>query len=161
VPLGRAYIHGVALDRLKQILVPTDFSDASGTPLRAAIELAQALGAAIEVFHVDVDLSDDSLLAESIIPVQAVFESQRAETAQHLRRVTDQVRQAGVPCTASAELGRSADAIVEHARRSGTGLIVLGKHVGRSRRPALFGHVVEKVIGRAPCPVLVVPLPPE
>ena len=146
---------------MKQILVPTDFSDASGTPLRAAIELAQALGAAIEVFHVDVDLSDDSLLAESIIPVQAVFESQRAETAEHLRRVTAQVRQSGVPCTAFAELGRSAEAIVEHARRSGAGLIVLGKHVGRSHRPALFGHVVEKVIGRAPCPVLVVPLPPE
>jgi universal stress protein A len=151
----------VGLDRLKQILVPTDFSDSSGTPLRAAIEVARAFGASIEIFHVDVDLSDDSLLAESIIPVQTVFESQRAETAEHLRRVTDQVRQAGVLCTASAEVGRSAEAIIQHAGRGGVGLVVLGKHVGRSRRPALFGHVVEKVIQRAPCPVLVVPLPSE
>ncbi len=161
MPLGRAYIHGVALDRVKQILVPTDFSDASGTPLRAAIELAQALGAAIEVFHVDVDLSDDSLLAESIIPVQAVFESQRADTAEHLRRRDG----SGPPGGRALYRVRGAGPFGgshRRARASQRGrLIVLGKHVGRSRRPALFGHVVEKVIGRAPCPVLVVPLPPE
>lgn len=40
------------LDKLKLILVPTDFSEPSAIALRAAVRLAQAFGASIEMLHV-------------------------------------------------------------------------------------------------------------
>jgi universal stress protein A len=151
----------VGLDDLKLILLPTDFSDSSGIVVRAAISVARTFDAKIEVLHVDVDPSDESLLAESIFPVQMAFDSLHKETAEQLRRVTDQVRQAGVSCTGAAELGRSPASIVEHARRVGAGLIVLGRHPGPAMGRPFHGHVADKVIHHAPCPVLVVPLPRE
>lgn len=147
----------MSLRDLKLILFPTESSRAA---LGAAIAMARSFAAAIEVFHVDVDPSDESLLAESIIPVQVVFESLHAETAEQLRRLTDEVRQSGIVCNGAAELGRSAESIVEHASRIGAGLIVVGKHGRRRLGRIRLGHVAEKVIQHAPCPVLVVPLPP-
>jgi universal stress protein A len=149
----------VSLATLKLILLPTDFSDSTGPVLRAAIGMARTFDAAVEVFHVDVDPSDESLLAESIFPVQMVFDSLHKETEEQLRRVIDEVRQAGVPCTGAAELGRSPASIVEHARRVEAGLIVIGRHPGPAMGRPFHGHVADKVIQHAPCPVLVVPLP--
>jgi nucleotide-binding universal stress UspA family protein len=146
---------------LRLILYPTDFSKESGIPLACAVAVARAFAAEIEVFHVELDPSEESPLAESLFPVRMVFESLRADTADHLRRVTDQIRRAGVACRSASEFGRSAMSIVERARRIDAGLIVVGKHTKRMYRSVLLGPVAERVIEHSPCPVLVVPLPPE
>jgi nucleotide-binding universal stress UspA family protein len=156
----------VAFAHVELILFPTDFSRSSEAALPAAIALARALGARIEVFHVDLDPSGESPLAESLIPFRMAVESQRAEAAEKLRRLTQQVQSAGVPCTGTAELGRSAArAIVEHARRTGAGLIVIGKHHGQAFRRSIgrmfAGHISGRVVEHPPCPVLVVPLPSD
>jgi nucleotide-binding universal stress UspA family protein len=146
---------------LRLVLYPTDFSDESRIVLTDAIAVARAFGAEIEVFHVELDPSEESPLAESLFPARMVFESLRADTAAHLRLITEQIFRAGVPCRSASEFGRSAMSIVEHARRIGAGLIVVGKHTKRRYGPVLIGHVAERVIEHSPCPVLVVPLPPQ
>ena len=146
---------------LSLILCPIDFSRASRIPLVHAVAVARAFGAQIEVFHVELDPTEESVLAESLFPVRMVLESLRADTADHLRQVTDEVRRMGVACRSASELGRSARSIVERARQIGAGLIVVGKHPKRRPGPVLLGHVAEQVIEHSPCPVLVVPLPPE
>lgn len=149
------------VQKLRLILYPTDFSNGSRILLADAVAVAKAFGAEIEVFHVELDPSDDSPLAESLFPARMVFESLRADTANRLLRVTDQIRQAGVPCRSASEFGRSAMSIVERARRVDAGLIVVGKHTKRTYGPVLLGHVAERVIEHSPCRVLVVPLPHE
>ena len=151
----------MTLDDLKLILVPTDFDPSSVLPLRAAVQLARAFQAAIEVFHVDIDPSLEAASAESIFPVQLVFESLRADTANHLERIVADVRASNVACTSASELGRSHTAIVEHARRIGAGLIVMGGHGRHGLGDVLIGSVAEKVVRHAPCAVLVVPTSPE
>jgi nucleotide-binding universal stress UspA family protein len=144
-------------DALKVILVPTDFSEVSAAAVRAAIRLAQAFNAAIEVFHVD---PDPSLLLPpplDVVSRPAAFERVLAETAEKLERVVAGVRKAGVPCTSASELGRSDTSIIEQARRSGAGLIVMGTHGRRGLAHALIGSVAEKVVEHGGCPVLVVP----
>ena len=145
------------LDDLKLILVPTDFSEASAVAVRAAVRLAQAFHASIEVFHVD---PDPALLLPpplDVVSRPAAFERVLAETAEKLERVVAEVRRAGVPCTSASELGMSDTSIVERARRSGAGLIVMGTHGRRGLAHALVGSVAEKVVEHGGCPVLVVP----
>jgi len=145
------------LDDLKLILVPTDFSETSAAAVRAAIRMAQAFHAAIEVFHVD---PDPALLLPPPVDVVSrplAFERVLTETTEKLERVVSQVRQAGVPCTSVSEFGRSSSSIVEQARRSGAGLIVMGTHGRHGLAHALIGSVAEKVVEHGKRPVLVVP----
>ena len=145
------------LDELKLILVPTDFSEASAAALRAAVSLARAFHAAIEVFHVD---PDPALLLPpplDVVSRPAAFERVLAESADKLERAVAEVRKAGVSCTSASELGRSDTSIIEQARRSGAGLIVMGTHGRRGLAHVLVGSVAEKVVEHGGCPVLVVP----
>jgi len=145
------------LDELKLILVPTDFSEASAVAVRAAVVLARAFQAAIEVFHVD---PDPALLLPpplDVVSRPAAFERVLAETAEKLERVVAEIRRSGVSCTSASEVGRSDTSIIEQARRSGAGLIVMGTHGRRGLAHALVGSVAEKVVEHGGCPVLVVP----
>ena len=145
------------LDDLKLILVPTDFSETSAVALRAAIRLAQTFHAAIEVFHVNLDPSLVLPPPADVVVRPAAFERILAETAEKLERAVAEVRRAGVTCTSTSEVGRSYSTIVEQARRSGAGLIVMGTHGRHGLSHALLGSVAERVVEHAGCPVLVVP----
>jgi nucleotide-binding universal stress UspA family protein len=148
----------MTLDDLKLILVPTDFSEASTAALRAAIRLARAFQASIEVFHVDPDPAVLLPPPLDVVSRPAAFERVLAETADKLERVVAEVREAGVPCTSASELGRSDTSIIEQARRTGAGLIVMGTHGRHGLSHALIGSVAEKVVEHGTCPVLVVPV---
>ena len=145
------------LDDLKLILVPTDFSEASAVALRTAIRLAQTFHAAIEVFHVNIDPSLVLPPPADVVMRPAAFERVLAENAEKLEQVVAEVRQAGVTCTSTSEVGRSYPAIVEQARRSHAGLIVMGTHGRHGLSHAVLGSVAEKVVEYSPCPILVVP----
>jgi nucleotide-binding universal stress UspA family protein len=147
----------VKLDELRLILVPTDFSEASAVALRTAIRLAQRFLAEIEIFHANLDPSLVLPPPADVVVRPGAFERARAEAAEQLDRAVEEVRAAGVPCTGTSEVGRSDAAIVDRARRSGAGLIVMGTHGRRGLSHVLVGSVAEKVVEHARCPVLVVP----
>lgn len=144
---------------LRLILVPTDFSEAAAVAIDAAVELARTFHAAIEVLHVDVDPTLVLPPPADIVAIPLVFESTRASAAEQLEQVLEGVRVAGVTCTGSSQSGRTYTAIVEQARKSVAGLIVMGTHARHGISHALLGSVAEKVVEHAPCPVLVVPGP--
>ena len=148
-------------DNLNLILVATDFSESSATAVRAAVRLAQTFHAPIEVFHVDIDPSLVLPPPGDVLSVPLVFERVLASAAERLDRIVDEVRQAGVVCTSASEFGRTHTTIVEHARRSGAGLIVMGSAGRHGFSHALLGSVAEKVVEHAPCAVLVVPAAPK
>lgn len=149
------------LDNLKLIVVPTDFSEPSAIALRAAVRLAQVFGAPIEVLHIDINPSLVLPPPIDLLSVSFVFESVVPGTAERLERIVAEARQAGVVCTSASEVGRSYAAIVEHARRTGAGLIVIGSHGRHGLSHLLLGSVAEKVVEHAPCAVLVVPISPD
>jgi nucleotide-binding universal stress UspA family protein len=150
----------MALDDLKVILVPTDFSPASAMAVKAAIRLAQLFRASIELFHVNVDPSVVLPPPADLFSFPGVFERVLADTAEKIERVAGEIRDAGVTCTSASDVGRSYATIVEQARRSGAGLIVMGSHGRHGLSHALLGSVAEKVVQHAPCPVLIVPVSP-
>lgn len=148
------------LDNLKLILVPTDFSEASETALRVAVQLARTFHAAIELFHVDINPSLILPPPAEVLSMPHHFARVLASNAERLERTVATIRQAGVACASAEELGQSHTAIVERARVTGARLIVMGSHGRHGLSHALLGSVAEKVVQHSPCAVLVVPVSP-
>ena len=144
---------------VKRILVPSDFSEASGEALATAIAFARAFDARIDLIHVfveptyvlppPVELATFPFdLREIMIKVEASLDTERQRVAE-----------AGIPVEAQTISGRAAPEIVEHAKKIGADLIVMGTHGRSGFQHALLGSVAERVVHHSPCPVLVVPAP--
>jgi nucleotide-binding universal stress UspA family protein len=67
-----------------------------------------------------------------------------------------EARLRGVPLETAVPYGRPFEAILQVAQAKKVNLIVLGSHGRTGLRRLLLGSTAERVIGQAPCPVLVV-----
>ena len=142
--------------RLTQILAPTDFSEHSDGALRHAAELARQFGAKLVLLHVVSNEALESISKAHIPPhpVDKVYEDLDQETReQYANHVPPEVRKVletevlvlpGVPFLE----------IVRAARLKGVDLIVMATHGRTGLSHALVGSVTEKVVRKAPCPVL-------
>jgi nucleotide-binding universal stress UspA family protein len=75
---------------------------------------------------------------------------------QLVQRMEAEARLRGVPLETAVPYGRPFEAILEVAQAKKVNLIVLGSHGRTGLRRLLLGSTAERVIGQAPCPVLVV-----
>jgi nucleotide-binding universal stress UspA family protein len=141
----------------RNILVPIDFSASSRLAMRQALALARGSGARLHVMYVWEP-------PRVVSPEVHVLSGGRTDSvAGHARRVADQrMREflddfgfaAGERPAYEVLVGDPAQAILERAEGGAYDLIVMGTH-GRTGLPRLLvGSVTEKVVRRAPCPVL-------
>lgn len=132
------------------ILHATDFSEPAEQAFQLACALAQEHGARLIVLHVI-----QPLVAGEAGAVAPYYEL-RDSIEQSLGRlpVPPSVR-----FEARVEIGTPAAAIVRTARENHCDLIVMGTRGRRGIRRWLLGSVAEKVLRRAPCPVLTVKSP--
>jgi nucleotide-binding universal stress UspA family protein len=134
---------------LDRLLLPVDGSRFS----RQATERALSLAAA-----------DTTLLVVSVLDAPPGFVTEVPEIARDLLNsleelVAEVARQAanrGLPCETRVAVGPAYRTIVEMAGEWGAGLIVMGSHGRTGLKRLLMGSVTERVVGQAPCPVLVV-----
>ena len=145
------------METVKKILAPTDLSDLSCVGLRYALEMGQARAAEVIVYYV-IDLGDQwAVRREESGPVREMLERHRNMLDTFLREKfpnelnLTEVRQV-------VEMGAAAANIIEKAEREGVDRIVMSTHGRTGIDHLLIGSVSEKVIARAPCPVLVVPV---
>jgi len=143
--------------KLENILVATDFGEASQSALISGLSLARAFGPRLHVLHVTqeaimyagpeavgVDLMtlQARIDADGMRQLEAIVED---DDRRELRAVVE-VRHANSP----------AHAIVGYAKDAEVDLIVVGTH-GRGAMAHMFmGSVAERVVRTAPCPVLTV-----
>ncbi|HUE89866.1 MAG TPA: universal stress protein [Vicinamibacterales bacterium] len=142
----------------KHILCPIDLSDSSAAPLAYAVAFARWYGSRLTVLHV-VPTFDPMQIQFGGLgdPVRIVQPVPREEVLEALRRAIDAAGAATIDATPAAEAGDAAPTIVDQAVALRADLIVLGTH-GRSRFDRfLLGSVTEKVLRKAPCPILTVP----
>jgi nucleotide-binding universal stress UspA family protein len=156
---------------LKQILVPTDFSDTSAAAVKYGVALAQRFKAQLHLLHAEVR-HDLEMIVERQRVVEALGAEAAAsspgpsldESAQHAARellassLTEQEQkelQVEYVLRASG-LGGAYVEIVRYAKEHESDLIVMGTHGRGFVAHMLMGSVAEKVVRRAPCPVLTV-----
>lgn len=123
---------------IRQILFPTDFSEASAVAGRAAADLARQLGARLHVLHVVPPVTDPTPAPKA------------------LRAVVDSLGP-GLSVVSEVASGLAARQIAAYARRTGIDLIVVGTHGRTGVSHVLLGSVAEAVVRRARCLVLSVP----
>jgi nucleotide-binding universal stress UspA family protein len=144
---------------IQRLLVATDFSPASDTALRYGRQLARTFGATLHVLHVTENVLARVADAYTYVPVelQKEVEANCQEHTQALLDDEDRRDLHAVPWTVTSNA--PADAIVTYAREHRIDLIVIGTE-GRGAVSRFFvGSVAERVVRRAPCPVLTVRSP--
>jgi len=144
--------------RIRKILVPVDGSKCSINAVKFAVDLAEKYSSEICLFHVVhnvyVNLSGEGLI-DRFDPIFTIEELEE-EGERLLSSVLTLVREAGVEARAQLDYGSPANKIVHFAKEENFDLIVVGS-TGRGVLSRLFfGSVSDKVVHRAPCPVLVV-----
>jgi nucleotide-binding universal stress UspA family protein len=142
--------------RIRTVLVPTDFSDDA---LRAVEMAARLLGPAprasrlilCHAYHLPAEFS-----ALGSAPIADGLERARDEA---IRRLTELARGLEAPereIVCAARGGHPADAIDALARRYGVDLVAMGTRGLSGAQRLLFGSTAERVVPHAPCPVLTV-----
>jgi nucleotide-binding universal stress UspA family protein len=147
--------------RFEKILFPTDFSDLAQAALRHARELADVFAAQLHCIHIVDDAYQYwSAMGPESIPVTPPPEDliglarTRMEQfqAEHL---ADLKREAVTNVT----MGRPFAEIIGYARENAINLIVMGTHGRGAIAHVFLGSTTEKVVRKAPCPVLIVRAP--
>jgi nucleotide-binding universal stress UspA family protein len=146
---------------IKRILCPTDFSEFSQHALEQAVALARWYGSGITALHVfmaPVTMTGVAAYEGPAMLDRAPFSaSHGADRAEELERFVAPVAAAGVPIAREVAEGAIVDEIVTHARALPADLIVMGTHGRSGFERLLLGSVAERVLRKAPCPVLTVP----
>jgi nucleotide-binding universal stress UspA family protein len=146
---------------LKKVMCPVDFSDPSNHALTYALELARAFEAEVVLVHViDVQFLSPYVVSEVPTVVPGVDEL-RKTVEQDLQALAEKSRK-DYPAVAVRSLllqGAPFVRIVESAREEQADLIVMGTHGRSGLSHLLIGSVAERVVRKAPCPVLTVKQP--
>ena len=145
-------------EAITRILVPVDFSPHSDRALRYAARLAALLGASVELIHVvDNPFASGAWTSEVYVPnLPEMLQSLIADANKRLTPLKSMVASEKVNVETNVLTGQPAYTITDHARSGGFDLIVMGTH-GRTGFSHMFmGSVAERVVRRAPCPVLTV-----
>lgn len=142
----------------KQILCPTDLSEASRPALSYAAAFAGWYGARLSIAHV-VPTFDAIAVPPSELagPVQVIYPSSREEVTAELRRQSEATGAAAVQPALETIEGDTVAQIIASALSSSADLIVVGSHGRSGFNRLLHGSVAEQVLLKAPCPVLTVP----
>jgi len=141
---------------IKNILVATDFSEASDAALAYGRTLASHFGAALQVVHVVENIVLRNVTADGFVGV--LPEVQLEVEAEARKQLDEELSGGGEPRTSGLVLTSNvlADAIVSQAAATGVDLIVIGTHGRKGVSRLLLGSVAERVVRAAPCPVLTV-----
>jgi nucleotide-binding universal stress UspA family protein len=138
--------------RVEKILLSTDGSEYSEGAIREAIKLAKKCSSRLSVISV-IETNPE---LETLAP-QVVEKAERA-AREHLEAVKARARQEGVDCEIVVHEGEdSYKYIVDEAIKSKSTMIVMGRRGRTGLKRLMMGSVTARVIGYAPCTVLVVP----
>jgi nucleotide-binding universal stress UspA family protein len=142
----------------RNILCPIDLSEASSRTLVYAVAVARWYGARLTVLHVVPTFEPMQVRSGALGDhVDVVSPVTREEVLDALRGAVDAAGAGTLDVTVTADAGGAAGVIVDHAVRTSADLVVMGTHGRSGFERLLLGSVTEKVLRKAPCPVLTVP----
>ncbi len=132
------------------ILVATDGSRYSAAAAERAIDFAKSYGGELRVVSV-VDVPSE-FYAEAPNAVDDMINKAKG----YVRDVRVRAESEGVKSESFVGEGEAYQIITNLAKKENVNVIVMSSHGRTGLRRLLMGSVAEKVIGHAPCPVLVV-----
>ncbi len=140
----------------RKVLCPVDFSDASRSALRVASELTRRFDGELTVFHA-YPLPGYTLPEGTILPAAAMLQELAEQTDALLAKWKAEAIADGAPRVATAKsIGEPSSEILSAANDGKFDVVVVGTHGRTGLAHALLGSVAERVVRRAPMPVVTV-----
>ncbi|MEP6707767.1 MAG: universal stress protein [Pyrinomonadaceae bacterium] len=149
--------------KVRNILLPTDFSDCANFALPYAAGLARVTGASLLCVHVVETLVPAvgySGMSEPL-PIADISEQLEDSAEREMPRVAECEECAGLNVEEIIVHGDAATEIVRVAGERRVDLIVVSSHGRTGLGRMLFGSTAEAIVRHATCPVLVVKPPQE
>lgn len=140
--------------RLRNILVPIDFSDCSRKAVQYAVPFARQFGAELNLVYVAHPTYP--VPYPGAVDLASVEPDNRVQDGLKLRAIAKHDIPGGIKTKVHVPVGHAADQIVELARVAGADLIIMATHGHTGLKHVMLGSTTESVVRRAPCPVLVV-----
>lgn len=143
---------------MKHILVPTDFSEPSAIAIKYAKAFAEQFGATLHVLHV---VEESAFVytwtsPEGSLVVPNMREEMEKSAREQLVRVVSENELDKYHARLITIVGSPFVEVVRYAKKENIDLIVLGTHGRGAIAHMLMGSVAERVVRKAPCPVLTV-----
>jgi nucleotide-binding universal stress UspA family protein len=157
-------------NEIKTILYAADVSDECKRVLAYAIDMANRLGARLQVLTVIPDQREKSLIeVDSYVPqdkLDQYHDARALRVRQHIESQVsafyavraDRAPQRPITEIAVHEGDDVAELILDEARRASVDLILMASHGEGILMGLLFGSVVQEVTRKSPVPLLLVPI---
>jgi nucleotide-binding universal stress UspA family protein len=140
---------------VQHILVPVDFSENTPAILDWAAHLAAEHGSKVTLLHAYHLPVEFQQLEGAYLPPD-FWQSVRTEAETSLRRYAEELERKQIRVETAVCEGYAATVIVEEAATRRADLIVIGTHGRSGLKHLLLGSIAERVVQKAPCPVLTV-----
>jgi nucleotide-binding universal stress UspA family protein len=140
---------------IRRILVPIDFSEHAEHVIEWARHLAAEHAShliLLHVYHLPVEFQQ---LEGAYLPPD-FWANVKTEAEQTLERYVRELRERSLDVEAVVREGYPATVIVDEAEAQHADLIVIGTHGLSGLKHLLLGSIAERVVQKAPCPVLAV-----
>jgi universal stress protein A len=137
---------------IKKVLVPIDFSDYSKSALKYAVNFSKLFNAEIILIYVvePVIYPPDFSMGQIAMP------SLNTEWDERAKDELDKLAKSEISTSVKTILktGKPFVEIIETAKEENIDLIIIATHGHTGVEHILFGSTAEKVVRKAPCPVL-------
>lgn len=139
---------------IKKILVPIDFSDYSKSALKYTVNFAKYFKAEIHLIYViePVIYPPDFSMGQIAIPAIDLDMDKRSQ--EELQKLSKKEIPPETKVQIFVKTGKPYIEIIETAREQNIDLIIIATHGHTGVEHILFGSTAEKVVRKAPCPVL-------
>ncbi len=139
---------------IKKILVPIDFSDYSKNALKYAVNIVKTFKAEMFLIYVvePVIYPPDFSMGQIAIPSVNTEWDERAK--DELKKLADTEIPKEIKVQTIIKTGKPFIEIIDTAAEKDIDLIVIATHGHSGVEHILFGSTAEKVVRKAPCPVL-------
>ncbi len=140
---------------LKNILIPIDFSANSKNALLYSVELAEKFNSSLHLLYIiePVVYAPDFSMGQITVPAVETYEVEK-RAMDELEKISKQYIPESIVCTFAVKIGKPFSEIVDAAKEQNIDLIVISSHGHSTVEHIFFGSTSEKVVKKAPCPVL-------
>jgi nucleotide-binding universal stress UspA family protein len=145
----------IAMD---QVLCLIDFSDGSPRVLEHAMALARGQAARLYALHVLHFAPALPMAPSPVHPTATLPPGPRVRRAslEKLERAVEPARRSGVEVQTMVEVGEVVPVVLEEVKRLSIDVVVMGRGGAGGFERLVMGSVAEKLLHKAPCPVLTV-----
>lgn len=141
---------------IKKVLVPIDFSDYSKSALKYAVNFTKQFNAELILIYVvePVIYPPDFSMGQIAIPTVDLEMDKRA--GEELEKLAAKEIPEGIKVKTLVKTGKPFIEIIETASEEDIDLVIIASHGHTGVEHILFGSTAEKVVRKAPCPVLTI-----